>query len=68
MLGLRERMEENSCPWNRGGQAKRGSSCGKSVVQAADLEKRTGAPSPAILLRREGLYSSHLTTWRKAGR
>ena len=40
----------------------RRTSCGSS-------KKRTGARSPersGRLLRREGLYSSHLTTWRKA--
>ena len=86
MLGLRERMEENgSAAWNRGGQAKRGSSCGPlSANEVVDRPlRRRFSPSYKLriveeadrctepgevgqLLRREGLYSSHLTTWRKA--
>ena len=36
----------------------------RKIVRAADGEKTPGALG--ALLRREGLYSSHLTTWRGA--
>ena len=36
----------------------------RKIVRAADGEKTPGALG--ALLRREGLYSSHLTTWRAA--
>jgi hypothetical protein len=41
-------------------------------VQAADRQRGGGlrhgaAGAIGALLRREGLYSSHLTTWRRAG-
>jgi transposase len=36
------------------------------ILEAADACKEPGAI--AALLRREGLYSSHLTSWRKARR
>ncbi len=56
MLKLRERMEENS------------------TAPPAGEAKRSAAvpPDPEVvdrpIRRREGLYSSHLTTWRKAAR
>jgi transposase-like protein len=34
----------------------------RRILQEAD---RSGSGGIAVLLRREGLYSSHLTTWRK---
>ena len=81
MLGLRERMEENgSAPGT--GEAKRSaaapadpevvdrplrrrfsSSYKLRIVEEAD---RCTEPGVGQVLRREGLYSSHLTTWRKA--
>ena len=67
-------MEENGAPltWDKPPDAEvvdkrradglvRCTSCGSS-------KKRTGARSRERFLRREGLYSSHLTTWRKAVR
>jgi transposase len=36
----------------------------RKIVRAADGDKTPGALG--ALLRREGLYSSHLTTWRAA--
>ena len=36
----------------------------RKIVREADACKATGAVG--ALLRREGLYSSHLTTWRAA--
>ena len=62
--------------WNRGGQAKRGSFGGSRsrrrfspsyklrIVEEADRCTEPGEVGQ--VLRREGLYSSHLTTWRKA--
>ena len=79
MLGLRERMEENgSAPGT--GEAKR-SAAAPADPEVVDRPLRRRSPYKLIVeeadrctepgevgqvLRREGLYSSHLTTWRKA--
>ena len=74
MLGLRERMEENgSAPGT--GEAKRSAAAPadpevvdrplrRRFVEEADRCTEPGEVGQ--VLRREGLYSSHLTTWRKA--
>ena len=74
MLGLRERMEENgSAPGT--GEAKRSAAAPadpevvdrplrRRIVEEADRCTEPGEVGQ--VLRREGLYSSHLTTWRKA--
>ena len=77
MLGLRERMEENgSAPGT--GEAKRSAAAPADPEVVDRPLRRRFSPSYKLvekadrctelgqLLRREGLYSSHLTTWRKA--
>ena len=84
MLNLRERMEEKDTapPPGRVSEARQlhrtrrwwiSRSGGSSPHRTSygSSKKRTDARSPGEvgrLLRREGLYTSHLTAWRKAAR
>ena len=82
MLGLRERMEENGIAPGSGEAKRSAAdpadpevvdrplrrrfapSYKLRIVEEADRCMEPGEVGQ--LLRREGLYSSHLTTWRKA--
>ena len=82
MLGLRERMEENGIApgsgeakrsaADPGGPGGSGSAAAPVVAPSYKLriveeaDRCTEPGEVGQLLRREGLYSSHLTTWRKA--
>ena len=84
MLGLRERMEENgSAPLRREGERSAAAPPDPEVVDKPSrrrfspsyklriLEEVDGCTEPGEvgrILRREGLYSSSLATWRKAAR
>ena len=82
MLGLRERMEENGSAPRTGGAKRSAAAPADPEVVDRPLRRRfspsyklriveeadrcTEPGEVGQLLRREGLYSSHLTTWRKA--
>jgi transposase len=85
MLGLRERMEENSTAPPSPMEGKRSAAAPPDAEVVDKPTRRRFSPSykqriveeadrctepgeVGRLLRREGLYSSHLTTWRKASR
>ena len=80
MLGLRERWKRMVVPLEPGRPEAR-SSCGPEVVDrplrrrfspsyklriVEEADRCTEPGEVGQVLRREGLYSSHLTTWRKA--
>ena len=82
MLGLRERMEENGSAPGTGEAKRSAAAPADPEVVDRPLRRRfspsyklriveeadrcTEPGEVGQLLRREGLYSSHLTTWRKA--
>ena len=82
MLGLRERMEENGSAPGSGEVKRSAAAAADPEVVDRPLRRRfapsyklriveeadrcTEPGEVGRLLRREGLYSSHLTTWRKA--
>ena len=82
MLGLRERMEENGTAPGSGEAKRSAAAPADPEVVDKPLRRRfdpsyklriveeadrcTEPGEVGRLLRREGLYSSHLTTWRKA--
>ena len=82
MLGLRERMEENGSAPGSGEAKRSAAAAADPEVVDKPLRRRfvpsyklriveeadrcTEPGEVGRLLRREGLYSSHLTTWRKA--
>ena len=82
MLGLRERMEENGiAPLTWEGKRSAAAAPDAEVVDkptrrrfspsyklrvVEEADRCTEPGEVGRLLRREGLYSSHLTTWRKA--
>ena len=84
MLGLRERMEENgTAPGSGEAKRSAAASADPEVVDkplrrrfdpsyklriVEEADRCTEPGEVGRLLRREGLYSSHLTTWRKAVR
>ena len=84
MLGLRERMEENGTAPGSGEAKRSAAAPADPEVVDKPLRRRfdpsyklriveeadrcTEPGEVGRLLRREGLYSSHLTTWRKAAR
>ena len=84
MLGLRERMEENGSAPGTGEAKRSAAAPADPEVVDRPLRRRfspsyklriveeadrcTEPGEVGQLLRREGLYSSHLTTWRKAAR
>ncbi len=84
MLGLRERMEENGGAPGTGEAKRSAAAPADPEVVDKPLRRRfspsyklriveeadrcTEPGEVGRLLRREGLYSSHLTTWRKAAR
>jgi transposase len=84
MLNLREKMEENStAPPSREGKRSAAAPPDAEVVDqptrrrfspsyklriVEEADRCTEPGEVGRLLRREGLYSSHLTTWRKAAR
>ena len=83
MLGLRERMEENGSAPGTGEAKRSAAAPADPEVVDRPLRRRfspsyklriveeadrcTEPGEVGQVLRREGLYSSHLTTWRKAG-
>ena len=82
MLGLRERMEENGSAPGTGEARRSAAAPADPEVVDRPLRRRfspsyklriveeadrcTEPGEVGQVLRREGLYSSHLTTWRKA--
>ena len=82
MLGLRERMEENGSAPGTGEAKRSAAAPADPEVVDRPLRRRfspsyklriveeadrcTEPGEVGQVLRREGLYSSHLTTWRKA--
>ena len=84
MLGLRERMEENGTAPGSGEAKRSAAAPADPEVVDKPLRRRfapsyklriveeadrcTEPGEVGRLLRREGLYSSHLTTWRKEAR
>ena len=84
MLGLRERIEENGSAPGTGEAKRSAAAPADPEVVDRPLRRRfspsyklriveeadrcTEPGEVGRLLRREGLYSSHLTTWRKAAR
>ena len=84
MLGLRERMKENgSAPESREGKRSAAAPPDAEVIDKPsrrrfspayklrileEVERCTEPGEVGRILRREGLYSSSLATWRKAAR